>query len=495
TRWDFTAYVRDTLRRLPMHVTAHVSEEYAVAVAHIMEIPALFPVIAASVEGPDTLSYDPDSLYAPNPFTRTLRIHNSGTADLQLDSVRLSWDDSLMRAESATVWTAGAVVPPDSVFTLSFTLRAESHVQEKTVGLDFVLHHGGGKSDMIAASVYLPALRPGLDAVVLGNAQLLTDPISIYRPDPFTKTVRVSNSGTADLQLDSIIVSFTDPAISVIGATTRVLATVIAVGDSRESEWEFRAEPHASSGYAAIRFLLYHSGGEMLPLQTEIFIPGEPFSFTLEDVNIPDRLIARGDGQGYENNPVAISFRAENAAWFASSLRLLRVRVEGEGAEMLTTQPRTPAIDLNPYATSPVVRDSFFVFPATYDRVIRVYLQVESSRGLGDSTRVDIFVPRVTTTAVGTVPVPSGLALTGLYPNPVSLRGAAYLNAAVRSSTPYRWAVYDLLGRLCASSVALPPSDGSRFARIPLHALSQGNYLLRVMTAEEQITARFMILD
>jgi hypothetical protein len=495
TRWDFTAYVRDTLRRVPMHVTAHVSEEYAVATEHTLEIPALFPIITATVTGPDTLAYDPDSLYAPNPFTRTLRVHNTGTADLQLDSVRLTWDDPLLRAESAVAWTAGAVVRPDSVLSLPFVLRAEAHEQEKEVRLDFTLHHGAGKRDTIAAAVYLPALRPGLDAVVLGNAQLVRDPISIYRPDPFTKTVRVSNSGTADLQLDSIVVTFTDPAITVLGAPTQVLDALIRPGDSEESEWQFHAKPHASSGYALLRFLLYHSGGEMLPLQSEIFIPGEPFSFTIEDADIPDRLIARGDGQGYEGNPVAIRFHVKNTAWFASSLRMLRVRVEGEGAQMLTTQPRDPAIDLNPQATSPVVRDSFFVFPATYDRVLRVYVQVESSRGLGDSTWQDIFVPRVTTTSVAASASPSALALVGPYPNPVSRIGTGVVHATVRSHANFRWEVYDMLGRLRASSETLPPSDGRRVVRIPLRGMAQGSYLLRIVTAEAQVSTRFVIFD
>ena len=495
TRWDFTAYVRDTLRRVPMHVTAHVSEEYAVATEHILEIPALFPVITSSVEGPDTLAYDPDSLYVPNPFTRTLRIHNTGTADLRLDSVRLTWDDPLLHAESAVAWTAGAVVRPDSILALPFVLRADAHEQENNARLDFTLHHSGGKRDTVVAGVYLPALRPGLDAVVLGNAQLVYDPISIYRPDPFTKTVRVSNSGTADLQLDSIVVTFTDPAISVLGASTQQIDALIRPGDSRESEWQFHAEPHASSGRAMLRFLLYHSGGEMLPLQSEIFIPGEPFSFTIEDADIPDRLIARGDGQGYEGNPVAIRFRVKNTAWFASSLRMLRVRVEGEGAQMLTSQPRDPAIDLNPRVTSPVVRDSFFVFPATYDRVLRVYVQVESSRGLGDSTWQDIFVPRVTTTSVAASASPSALTLDGPYPNPVSVTSAGVVHAAVRSPGYFRWEVYDMLGRLRASSESLPPSVERRVVRVPLQGLSQGSYLLRIVTADAQASTRFMIFD
>ncbi|MCB2204706.1 T9SS type A sorting domain-containing protein [bacterium] len=495
TRWDFSAYVRDTLRRIPMHVTAYASSEYAEALQHIVEIPALFPVLETEVRGPDTLAYDPDSLYTPNPFTRTLHVHNGGTADLQLDSVRLEWDDALLHAVSPTLWNAGAVLPPDSSLAIPFTLRADAHEVEKTATLEFTIHHGGSKSDVSTATVFFAALRPGLDVTVLGNAQLLKDASSIYRPDPFLKTVRVANNGTADLQLDSIAVSITDPLLSVIEGRVQATPVVIAPGASEEVEWHFHAAPHASSGKVVIRFTVFHSGGDALPVQDDIFIPGELFSFDLQDVHIPDRLVSRADGQGYEDNPVVIDFKVENAAWFSSLFSNVLVRVEGEGADMLTAQPRNPALALNPQAFSPVMRDSFFVFPATYDRVLRVSILVENNRGLVDSIAQEIFVPRVTSTSADSPPVAGALALKALYPNPLSLNGARVLHATLTSREYFQWEIYDLLGRRFLASPALPPAPRETTLRVPLQNLPAGTYVFRLTTPSRQVSSCFVILD
>ena len=494
TQWNFTAYVRDTLRRLPMQVTAFVSREYAVSTQHVLEIPALFPILSASVEGPDTLAYDPDSLYAPNPVTRTLLLMNMGTADLVLDSVRLRWNDALLRAESPLTWTTGKTLAPDSTLALPFVLRADAHETETVVPLEFTVYHAGTKQEQVLASLYLPALRPGLDATVLGNAQLLTDEVSIYRPDPFEKIVRIANSGTADLQVDSVTVSVTDPGISVVEGSVQHVGSVVPPGSANEMTWHFHTLPHASSGYVVIRFTLYHSGGETLPLQSDIFVPGEPFAFDLTDVDIPDRLFARSDGQGYEGNPVVLRFRAENDAWFASTLRLLRVRVKGDGVDMLTQQPRNPAIDLSAHETSAVLRDSLFVFPASYDRVIRVFVQTESSRGLGDSTWKDIFVPKITATSTAQLPIAEGLSIGELHPNPWSAGTAPVLHVTVRSGSPFRMEVYDLLGRLRHASALLAPAPSTRVERIPVNDLPQGGYLLRVRSGDEVRTQRFIVL-
>jgi hypothetical protein len=286
----------------------------------------------------------------------------------------------------------------------------------------------------------------------------------------------------------------TDPRITVVEGRLQTVNTIVSPASSHEVDWHFNAAPHLSAGYVVIRFTLYHSGGEALPLQTEIFVPGEPFDFTLENLELPDRLVSRTDGQGYVGNPVVVGFQAENDAWFASTLRHVRIRVEGDGVDMLTQQPRDPAIDLNPHARSVVVRDSFFVFPAAYDRVIRVYVQIQSSRGLGDSTWQDIFVPKVSTTAVAVVPRAEQAAILGVYPNPVTTGRSDVLHAAVRSPAAFRWEVYDMLGRRLTASAALAPAVDMRVERIPLNGLPEGNYLLRILNATSQVATRFVIL-
>ncbi len=495
TRWDFSAYVRDTLRRLPMQVTAYMSGEYAASVGHVLEIPALFPVLTTSVSGPDTLSYDPITTYTPNPFTKTLLLRNTGTADLHLDSVTLEFSDALVTLESPRTWSDGHIIQPDSALSLSWTLSAGERDSEVQLPMDFRIHHSAGKTDVQQTTVYIPALRPGLDASILGNAQLVIDEEDIYRPDPFTKTVRIYNSGTADLFIDSMSVSFTDPGLQLIEEPSRVINATVSAGDELLEDWNFNAAPHASAGYVSINFIVYHSGGESLPLRGEIYIPGEPFAFSLADTNLPDRLFARPDGQGYEGNPVVLSYTAHNDAWFATTLSRVNVELEGNGVQMLTPQPWIPAVTLGAHQKTDVLKDSFFVFPAQIDRTIRVRISIEGSRGLGDSQEFLLFVPRIISTAAENVDAPADFAIQALYPNPVSSRLGGMLTFRIRSKAAFQWDITDVLGRRVRRSTMEDEAPGSVLRNVTLDGLPQGSYLLRVQSGKKILTRSFLILE
>lgn len=495
TRWDFTVYVRDTLRRIPMQVTAYMSEEYAAAVGHTLEIPALFPILNTSVRGPDTLSYDPSTAYVPNPFTKTLFLVNNGTADLPVDSVTFDFTDALVTLRTPRTWSDGRVLKADSAMSLTWTMQAAERDTEIQLPMTFTIHHEAGKKTVAQTSIYIPALRPGLEATILGNAQLLTDEENIYRPDPFTKTVRIYNSGTADLVIDSIAVSFTDPGLQLVEEPLRVINAVVSAGKELLEDWNFNTAAHASSGYVSINFILYHSGGESLPLRSEIYIPGEPFAFSLADVNLPDRLTARADGQGYENNPVVVPYVAHNDAWFATTLTRVHVEIEGEGVQMLTPQPWIPAITLSAYEKSTVLKDSFFVFPAQVDRTIRVRISIDGSRGLGDSKEFLLFVPRIVSTAAEALNAPADFAIEALYPNPVSSAKGGMLFVSIRSNTRFQWDVVDMLGRRIRSSVTEEAAPETVIRRVVLDGLRQGSYLLRVRSGTQVLTRSFLIID
>ncbi len=495
TRWDFAASVRDTLRRLPFTARAYFAREHQVLSAHMLEIPALAPVIEATVSGPDTLAYDPDSVYDPNPFTRTLRIRNGGTAPLLLDSIVLRYDDALVSLLTDASWTTGATVDPDSMIALDWTMQAEAHETEKDLALVFTVHHGGGKQQDITARVYIPALRPGLEVIVIGNEQLLLDEDDIYRPDPFTKTVRVENTGTADLQLDSVSVAFTDPLLHVQEGRVQMLDETVGAGQQRDVIWHFHADPHASQGYVLIDFTLYHSGGESLLIRGKIFVPGEPFTFALTDVHMANRLEPRQDGQGYENNPVVLTYVVDNSAWFSTVFTRAEVTLEGEGAQMLTQQPSLPGVTLAARERSPVVRDSFFVLPASFDRTIRVLLTVDGgNRGLSDRDTLSLFVPRITTTDAQDAPHAGAFGIEALYPNPLRAGSSVRLHLRVRSASPFRWDIIDLLGRSIRSAHHARPVAGE-IIRIDAGGLRQGRYLLRVSGADGIRTRGFVVLD
>jgi hypothetical protein len=156
-----------------------------------------------------------------------------------------------------------------------------------------------------------------------------------------------------------------------------------------------------------------------------------------------------------------------------------------------------PSLSLPPRERSAVIRDSFFVLPASFDRTIRVLLSVDGDRGFSDRDTLTLFVPRIVATGVEDAPQADGFDIEALYPNPLR-GGTAMLNVRVRSFAPYRWEVVDLLGRsVRRSSVAVQPSHGKAggVLRIDCADLPQGRYLLRVLSAEGAQTRGFVILN
>ncbi|MFZ1731354.1 MAG: T9SS type A sorting domain-containing protein [Bacteroidota bacterium] len=493
TRWNFSIYPRDSSRVVPMSATAYISGQFAATAGNTVLIDALTPILDASVLGPDTLAFDPGTLYTPNPFTKTLRIRNAGTADLRLDSVDLLYSDPLITPLDPLQRMVGIVLKPDSSTDISWRLQADKHEEAALVPMMVAVHHGGGLRSDIASSVFLPALVPGLEVDFAGDTQLMFDPVDVYRPNPFLKTLRIRNSGTAGLLIDSIVVSWNDLALKSVEAATRAMGQTVAPGASIEEDWHFNAEPHVSAMYSVLHFTLYHSGGKSFPINTDVHIPGEPFAFRIINDIVPDRLDARSDGQGYEGNPVVTQFAIENAAWFRSRLQVARVDLSGEGVTMLSPQPRNDNILISALDRSAALRDSFFVLPATYDRTISVTISIESNRGVSDSRQYDLFVPRITTSAVSDVPDAAEFRLHGLYPNPLR-SGSSQLQLDVESASALRIEIYDRLGRSLWSGAEISAQGGRRNVALQIPNLENGLYLLRISSGGSQQMRPFVVL-
>lgn len=494
TRWNFSLFVRDTARIISMRVTAYISGQFETETGNSMTVDALVPVLDAAVLGPDTLAFDPGALYTPNPFTKVLRIRNTGTAELLLDSVALVSSDPLLTVLDPLRWTAGRILKPDSALDLQWRIEAAKHEDATFAPLMFAVHHGGGTRTDITSGVFIPALVPGLDVQITGDSRLVFDPVTVYSPTPFLKTVRVRNSGTADLELDSIVVSWSDPLLASVETARRDFGQPIIPGASIEEEWHFRAEPHASEGYVPLHFTLYHSGGKSFPVNTDVHIAGEPFAFRIADASVPDRIEPRSDGQGYENNPVVTLLTIENDAWFNAAAGNVRVELSGDGVTMLSPQPRIDNLSFGPHDRSAALRDSFFVLPASYDRTVHVTFRIESDRGLRDSREFDMFVPRITTNAAEGVPALADFRLHGLYPNPLRQAAGQFLHIDVEGHGVYRAEVFDRLGRRVWTEAEINLQGRRTSVALQLPRLTEGLYMVRIAGGGKQKTMPFVIL-
>jgi hypothetical protein len=486
TRWNFSVYERDSSRVIPMHVTAYLSGRFETDVVNHLYIDALAPEVDAQVSGPDTLAIDPDALYAPNPFVKQLRIRNAGNADLLVDRVLLVVTDPLIDVLDPPEWTDGRQLPPDSAMTLSWRLEAREHAQATDAEMVFTVHHSGGTEEDVVSTVHVPARVPGLEARVSGDAQLLFDETTVYHPSPFMKRVQLRNTGTADLLVDSIIVSWTNPQLRSVEPALRVLNSVIVPGREQIEEWHFHASPHASSGYATVRFTIYHDGGNALPLTTDVFIPGQPYAVHLRDVVIPDRLSPRADGQGYEPNPVVVHYQVENDTWFDLVLGSVRVDATGEGVQLLSPQPRPGEIRLLAGHSSSRLYDSLFVLPASMDRSIRVTVSVEAAYDMYDEHHADIYIPVSTTDVADGRESPQNFILHGIYPNPVSVATAQRMHLDMESVTSLQVSLHDRLGRRIMRYDEIAPLFSRGVVMLAIPQLGAGLYFIRITGRDVQ---------
>ncbi|MBR9978280.1 MAG: T9SS type A sorting domain-containing protein [Bacteroidetes bacterium] len=486
TRWNFSVYERDSSRVIPMHVTAYLSGRFEADISNHLYIDALAPEVDAIVSGPDTLAIDPDALYAPNPFVKQLRIRNTGNADLHVDRVQLAVADPLIDALDPLEWTDGRLLPPDSAMTLSWRLEAREHAQATDAEMIFTVYHSGGTGEAVVSTVHIPARVPGLEARISGDAQLLFDETTVYHPSPFLKRVQLRNTGTADLLVDSVIVSWTDPQLRSVEPALRVLNSVIAPGREQIEEWHFHASPHASSGYVTVRFTIYHDGGNALPLTTDVFIPGQPYAVHLRDVVIPDRVTSRTDGQGYEPNPVVVHYQVENDTWFDLVLGSVRVEATGEGVQLLSPQPRPGEIRLLAGHSSSRLYDSLFVLPASMERSIRVTVSVEAAYGMHDEHHADIYIPVSTTHVADGRERPQNFVLHGIYPNPVSLATAQRMYLDMESVSSLQVSLHDRLGRRIMQYDDIPALFTRSAVALTIPELDTGLYYIRITGRDVQ---------
>ena len=96
---------------------------------------------------------------------------------------------------------------------------------------------------------------------------------------------------------------------------------------------------------------------------------------------------------------------------------------------------------------------------------------------------------------VGTRPVAAadGVEIRSLYPNPVTRGEALHVEIAAPPGTPYRLAVFDLLGRERIRVLADMPASGSAAPLLPLAGLPPGTYVLVLRTATVRLTRLFVL--
>jgi hypothetical protein len=490
-RWNFLAEKRDIDRDIRIQLEAWTSGEQHESLEHLLHIPGLYPLPELVHDGDDTLSYDPVSTYSPNPFTRVLTVRNIGTDVLRCDSISISYSDDRVIALDPLLWSDGAVLEPDSALIVSWRFEAVERDVSVLLPMTATLYHATG-STQAAARVFIPALHPGLDVTFSGDGFLSLDTGTVYAPNPFVKTVTITNNGTGSLRVDSIRLKSNDPHLTFDEARIQPVHATLMPGQSSSTSWHGRSGPRYLTGTALLEFDIHHSGGEILPVATDINIPGRANSFDVTGVKLPARLHVAADGTGYEEQGFALRFRAFNNCWARSVFTHATVqlniddgirRVSGSG--LFSPNESMAAND-----SSGILIDSFIVEARSHERFLTFDITVFDGFMRSGSAGATIFLPPI---AVTTIPSPAHtqrFRIAAMYPVPLNSSENARLTIHISGASAGMLTldVFDVLGRLVHEHRQYTFEGESGFSLHP-GALPPGVYVLRAMNGTAQHTS------
>ncbi len=489
TRWNFLAYKRDTDRDINMSVSAWTSGEQHLTLDHTVRIPGLYPVPELTLEGDDTLAYDPVYVYTPNPFTRKLIVRNIGTDDLICDSIIVSFSDDRVTLLDSPVWNTGAILEVDSALEVTWQFTAQERDASVLLPITATLHHSRG-IQQASGTVFIPALLPGLDVTFLGDAFLTMDTETVYAPDPFTKTVRVTNNGTGTLRLDSIRLKSSDPDVRFIEERTQYVNGELQPGQASSVSWHGRSGPRYIQGSVLLEFDIHHSGGEVLPAGTSISIPGRAHAFEVTDIDLPTQMVLGAGGYTYTSEGFALRFRALNDCWAKSLFTRAVVELNtddgvtrvGPGGDFLPNE----ILDAN--AASGMLVDSFLIAPRTVERFLSLEITVYDGFMRSGSATASIYVPPVIATSVNSTRHADDFRISAVYPMPAKTGKDATVTVSMeglRGGTVLL-ELYDLLGRRVSGTQSMIGSSGTSSMRLSLGNAAGGTYMLRAMSGGRQ---------
>jgi len=493
-RWNMQAQKRTYPRTVAMSVSAWTSGEQEVEHVHSVSIPGLSPIPELSVGGDDTLSWDPVTVYTPNPFRKTLEVRNIGTDMLQCDSARLQFRDDMVVLLDPASWISGESLAPDSGMVISWRLQAEEREMSVLLPVTVTLYHDGEEESTVSGSVYIPGLTPGLHAVVLGDMQLSMDSESVYIPNPFVKTVRITNSGTGTLMLDSIRLRTVDTDLYFDENHIRHINSTLASSQMLDVHWHGRSAPRFSASYVLIEFDVYHGGGEVLSLASDIFIPGRAHSFDVVDIDHPAAMQVNSAGDAYTEQGFSIRYRARNNSWAYCTFSHAAAKVAGVSGVELVTTPREhhPNEVLASQAVSQVLIDTFVVSHSLTERLCQIDITVYDNFMRSGVSSAKIFLPSVSTTDVFGIPVAKKFGIAGVYPNPFRRGSAAEVFIALEGGVDavVEVELFDLFGRRVAWTTVL---TAQRIVPVMVEDIAAGVYLVRARQGKWQSSSMLQV--
>jgi len=445
---EYFASPRSSPRFITFSITAVTAEGDTAKTTASIILPAVQPVLSITRDGADSLGVTSIGTYAPNPYEEWFEIRNESVFPVRLDSLTLTWT-----GEGISTTYPGRVLffqtlDPGTSERTPWLFTAETRTTSRYHHLQATASYESGFTTVFDDSVYVPGVLPSLNATLSGPDSLTYDAVDVYTPNPFEKTINIQNNGSVSVQLDSVVFSLSDSLVTLQTPARIDIAASLPPGNVAMESWTMHAAKRSVPAQVPLLAILYFNSGEILPMQTTIFIPGRETRFSVADITSPVSLTVSGNS--YVENPFGTVFHAFNDSWLNTSFVRARVMFRGNNIAALTPLNYIMNEALAPGQRSSAMVDSFLVEPSDVDRTVTVFFNVENVFGDKGQDSVSIFIPAIRPMEIGSAQTALDFGITSVTPNPISASSNAIIVFQMPCAGDVQLDVYDLLGRRVA---------------------------------------------
>jgi hypothetical protein len=303
-------------------------------------VPGLRPVLTLHRNGTDALRYDRVNDYAPNPFYQEYVLCNIGHVAVRVDSLRLAYTADGVSTPDPLFRSVGWNLNPGDSLVTRWNFLAYKRDTDRELDFEVSAWTSGEQHLTLAHTLSIPGLYPVPELVFTGDDTLAYDPVHVYSPNPFTRTLTVRNIGTDDLRCDSVRVSFVDDRVILNGSALWKTGAILEADSALELSWSFTALERDVSVRLPITATLYHGRGSN-ELTGEVYIPaltpGLDVSFT------GDSFLSMEAENVYTPSPFARGVRVTNNG--TGMLRLDSIRLKSNDPDIRFDEAPTQHIN------------------------------------------------------------------------------------------------------------------------------------------------------
>ena len=282
----------------------------------IPPIPA--PTVMPLCSAPDSLAVDLDSLtYAPNPFTVTTTIQNTGGLEAEEPRAVIILPPECELDPASQKDTLDITPSPlrggIRSNPVSWTVRVRRLGRKRSLAI--MIRIIGKNFDAVECNKYI--VVPAAGQSIMNCSLTAPDSLELaasgagYTPDPLRVSCRVSNQGNAFA--GDITATLSAPAeFQILSPVTQTIPSgYLGPGADTIMYWDLRALPQASPTLSVLRVAINEDGLKISTCEKSVFVPSVPSSLLLF-CSTPDTILYNSSTGTFQPDPFAVDMELRN---------------------------------------------------------------------------------------------------------------------------------------------------------------------------------------